>query len=129
MKKTLVIILLLLFVMSAVFNTGCKTKYDITGTWNFTFYLAGVPMDSVITLTGSISSGTVNNVLLGEIGTYDVNGLLITFSAELKDGLNDVFVVKATGTISNDKQMQGALSYHYTLFPNVTLAGTWKAVR
>ncbi|MCK4890732.1 MAG: hypothetical protein KAS21_04385 [Candidatus Aminicenantes bacterium] len=129
MKRSLILILSLIFIFSGIFNTGCKTTYDITGTWNITFYIVGVPAEGLITFIGSKSSGTVNNILFGEMGTYQVNGSVITFSAQLEDDYNDVLVLNATGTITDDNNMQGTFSYHYTLFPNVNLAGTWIATR
>ena len=63
----------------------------------------------------------INSAVLGVVGTYQVDGPDVVFSAEAQDYYGDAIVLNATGTIADNNNMQGTFSYYYTLFPLVNL--------
>ena len=89
MKRKKQVFIFLVIVYLIIPFSGCKVKLaDITGTWNMTYYLFGIPVQGVLTFTGSQTEGKVFSPLLGEVGTYSVDGKSIYFTAKNKYGWN-----------------------------------------
>lgn len=130
MKRIKQISMILIMFYLIIPFSGCKVKIaDITGTWNMTYYLFGIPVQGVLTFTGSQTEGKVFSPLLGEVGTYSVDGKTIYFTAQTYDNDVDTITLSAVGTIENSSKMSGTFSYFYVLFPKVNLNGTFEAYR
>lgn len=129
MKKILVLLFSLILVFSLMFNSGCNTVIDITGTWNVTYHIVGIPIVGLLTFNGSKTAGTVSTIFAGEIGTYEVSGDDVIFTAQIVDSYNDALLISASGKIKDKNNMDGNFTYHYSLLPNITLSGTWAATR
>jgi len=115
MKKKLMILLIATLFITMMFSTGCKKKFDITGTWTINFtWASGLSGTGTMTFTGDKTSGTFTNNYGGK-GTYTV------------DGNNAKWVYTSgttyTGTSSDDDHMSG------TMVSYLGSNGTWTCTR
>jgi len=114
MKKKLMILLIATLFITMMFSTGCKKKFDITGTWTINYnWTNWVSATGTITFTGNKTSGTFTNNA-SNTGTYTVDG----------NNVNWVYPsgTTYTGTSSDDNHMSGTMtggSFH----------GSWTATR
>ena len=114
MKKKLMILVVVALFMTMMFSTGCKKKFDITGTWTVNGnWIAWVSFSGTITFSGDKKSGTFidfgNNT-----GTYTVDGKNVRW--EYPSG------TFYTGTSSDDNVMSGTMN-------STSLTGSWTATR
>ncbi|MEN8154504.1 MAG: hypothetical protein ABFR75_10820 [Acidobacteriota bacterium] len=129
MRKMSILFFSFFLVFVFMFTGGCKAPVDITGTWNITYNIVGVPVVGLVTFTGTKESGTVSTILVGDIGTYSVSGDEISFTVEINDSFGDALNLSASGVIRNKNSMDGSFSYYYLRLPQISLSGTWTATR
>jgi len=95
-----------------------KTKYDITGDWNFTVTWEGsAPSNLIFSFKGDKKKGDtyVNN---NKFGTYSVDGKDVNITLSLGDLRADY-----VGKFTSKDSMEGTMSN------NIGQSGTWKATR
>ncbi|MEN8221906.1 MAG: hypothetical protein ABFR36_01495 [Acidobacteriota bacterium] len=132
MKKKLMILMVVTLFITMMFSTGCKKKFDITGTWtlNFNFLASantagssskvssmkgyGAAGSTTIIFTGDIENGTFSIPDEGNTGTYSVDGKNVQWI--YTNGTTYI------GTSSDDNTMAGNIISAYG-------SGTWTATR
>jgi len=125
MKKSIIGVFCLIFVL-LVFMPSCKKKvFDITGTWNIHIVYAGTYVyDCTVTFAGSETSGMVTGNCTPHSGSglYTVSdGETINFTITWP---NAAVVDDFVGTKSSDTYMSGTLVENPGNTP-----GTWTASR
>ncbi len=115
MKKKLMILLIAALFVAMIFSTGCKKKFDITGTWTvYGDWYTWITFSGTVTFSGDKTNGTFVDFSNGT-GTYTVDGNNVRW--EYPSG---TFYI---GTSTDDNVMSG------TMNSTSGLTGTWNAVR
>jgi hypothetical protein len=105
-----------------------KTKYDITGSWNFSFTSVSPAhsWDWTLEFTGNKSSGTALELTNDINGTYTVNGK--DASIKLDAYANDDIVF--TGKFTGKNNMSGSITLTGILLGGLEITdATWTATR
>ncbi len=130
MRKKLMILLIATLFITMMFSTGCKKKFDITGTWtinyNWGVITNSVNTDSTISsMNGASATGTATITFTGDrkTGTFVVQIYNGTYTV---DGNNVKWVYTSgttyTGTSSDDNHMSGTMV-------SGSYLGSWTATR
>ncbi len=125
MKKKLMILLIAALFVALIFSTGCKKKFDITGTWTITLsYVTPWPttLQGTLTAVGDKSSGTATIDISGwdpGVGTYTVSDTSVTITVNWTGGNSTT----CSGTAPSDNSMNGNITETYGA------TGTWTATR
>ena len=132
MKKKLMILLIATLFLTMMFSTGCKKKFDITGTWTiiYDWHVAtnSVSTDSTISsMNGAAAAGTATVTFTGDrkTGTFTTSsGYTGTYNVTGND-VNWVYTsgTTYTGTSSDDNHMSG------TMVSYKGFKGTWTCTR
>ena len=135
MKKSFAWMIAVSF-LALIFTNGCSTTeeaapFDITGAWQFSMTVTGIPIALAqnLTFTGSINSGIVTGWnLFGDTGdgTYTVTGSTISFSISYWDSGFWFQEWTFNGSTSAANYMSGTGTW-YDEFGPTTLTHTWTA--
>ena len=125
------ILLVVTLFLTLMFSTGCKKKFDITGTWTLTFNWFAVsnsaPVSELSSMKGAGAAGVGSITFIGDKksgtfstsdgynGTYTVDGKSVSW-------LFNASVTRYVGTATDDNTMSGTMTSAY-------LNGTWSATR
>jgi len=125
MKKKLMILLVAALFLTMMFSTGCKKKFDITGTWTVTLNYTSPwaqTYTGTITCAGDKETGAVTYDIADwglHIGAYTVNDKNVTLTVTWSNGNATTF----TGTSTDDNMISG------TMTETAGGGGNWTAVR
>jgi len=131
MKQKVLFLVLTVALIGLLFQTGCSTgeecTFNITGTWQLSFVMTGIPLTfaDVVTFSGATASGTATGFTswVDMVGSYTVTGCTtVTFT--YPDSSADVWTF--TGSSSSDTFMSGTLTF-YDDSAGTTDTGTWTA--
>jgi hypothetical protein len=128
MKKSLLLILVIIATLGLLTLSGCKKNddYDITGTWYLTLDFGDYTANETYTFVGNDRSGDV--LWEGQaLGTYSVVGESVSFTVEYINQDDEYTVEVYNGSFDNDRQMSG--SFTITIEGLGSASGTWWADR
>lgn len=125
MKKVLII---LLFGLLVVLNTGCKSgdDFDITGTWVITTETGDGQFTNTLIFTGTKTEGAVTLQDINSSGSYTVVGSTVQFSVSFGIAA-PLYRENYSGQFDSENAMGG--DFNITLDGDVTGNGTWEAGR
>jgi hypothetical protein len=109
---------------AVLFLVVLKTKYDITGKWDFAFSATNTTKkwSWAQTFTGDAKKGTFKDEY-GDTGTYTVDGKNVSWKF-------DDWNMSGTGTFSNKDTISGTATFSGVLIGGVEVtAATWTATR
>ena len=123
MKKFTVLILAFALVFTTLLTTGCQTTeeaqvFDFLGAWTLTTNFDGYDDANIMTLSGTLTSGTATIPGM-DSGTYTSANNQINLTFYL-----GTLVYSFVGTVTSSNFMSG------TFITNLTsITGTWQATR
>jgi len=130
MKKSAWVLSLIILIIGAAVNSGCKKSddsFDITdGNWAFHLAAGSDSSSLVYTFQGDKLQGSVyyNNE---NRGSYTVSGVLINFTVNHFDAAGGLYVYVYSGMSSDYFHMSGNFSVTYP--GGSVISGTWSAER
>lgn len=120
---------LLVMILGMFFLSGCKSSEDttegmnISGIWQMTVNVEGVPFTANVTINGDLSEGTVNSEGFSTGSYMILNGNKITW-----DWTSSLSYEGYTGTIHSSKSMSGT-AIIMKLETKEAVDATWTAKR
>jgi hypothetical protein len=131
MKQKVMTLVLIMGLIGLLYQSGCKTgedcTFDITGSWQLSFVITGVPLTfaDVVTFSGAAASGTATGFSswVDMVGNYTVSNCT-TVMFTYPDSSNDVWTFN--GSSSSDTTMTGTLT-RFDDSAGTTDTGTWTA--
>ncbi|HLP62352.1 MAG TPA: hypothetical protein VK186_26160 [Candidatus Deferrimicrobium sp.] len=126
MKKTILMLAVILAAVGLLVQGGCKNHFNITGVWDFIITLEGQDFYETYTFVGDRSSGEV--FWEGQsLGLYTVSGDQVHFKLEYYDADDDYTVEDFYGNADTHDDMSGTVTY--TVEGYTPVSGDWVAVR
>jgi hypothetical protein len=133
MKQKVYILAVTVALIGLLMQTGCKTgedcTFDITGSWQISFVMTGLPLtlSDIATFSGTAISGTTTGFssFADLTGTYTVSNcstVMFTFPESNAD------LWTFNGTAPSDNYMSGTLTWFDDSSAS-TDTGTWTATR